>query len=148
LPLRARPDALRELRGPTDAALFAQVSVFAACVPLLLRLPLPRLAALLDAGARRLPAPAATSDRLPELLVLAARVFRPLVRPGCLTRGVTLFWFLRRSGLPVELCFAVDPTAEPADGHCWLVLDGEPFLEPVDPRARFAETYRLAPARR
>jgi hypothetical protein len=55
-----------------------------------------------------------------------------------------LFWFLRRAGLDVELRFGLDTQSVPAtDGHCWIALDGEPFLERVDPRPRFAETYRL-----
>jgi hypothetical protein len=69
-----------------------------------------------------------------------------MVRTGCLTRGVTLFWYLRRAGLDVELRFGVDPAEQSggeADGHCWLALDGEPFLERVDPRTRFTELYRL-----
>jgi hypothetical protein len=57
---------------------------------------------------------------------------------------VTLFWFLRRAGLDVELVFGLDPAmGEAADGHCWLALAGEPFLEKVDPRSRFTEVYRL-----
>jgi hypothetical protein len=46
--------------------------------------------------------------------------------------------------LDVELRFGIDPANEDAaDGHCWLSLDGEPFLEKSDPRPRFAELYRL-----
>jgi hypothetical protein len=59
---------------------------------------------------------------------------------------VTLFWFLRRAGLNVELRFGLDPVDGQhgeADGHCWLTLNGEPFLEQRDPRSRFAELYRL-----
>ncbi len=67
----------------------------------------------------------------------------PLVRPGCLTRGVTLFWFLRRAGFDVELRFGLDPAlGEVTDAHCWLALDGAPLLEKVDV-ARFSELYRL-----
>jgi hypothetical protein len=142
LPSRLR--ALGQLRGPREIALFAYLSAFAGTVPLLMRLPLPRVAALLT----RSPAPAqaspATIQRLERLVALAPRVGHPFVRPGCLTRGVTLFWFLRRAGLDVELCFGLD-AARPdrPDGHCWLLLDGEPFLEASDPRPRFAELYRL-----
>jgi len=125
------------------------VGAFAATVPLLMRLPLPRLAALVTRPPRRRPAGAAEVERLQRLVDLAPRVAHPLVRGGCLTRGVTLFWFLRRAGLDVELRFGLDPgEAQPTDGHCWLTLDGEPFLEKRDPRPRFAEIYRLplAPA--
>ena len=75
---------------------------------------------------------------------LAPRVGHPFVRGGCLTRGVTLFWFLRRAGVDVELCFGLDPAdGDGTDGHCWLVRDGQPFLERADPRPRFAEIFRL-----
>ena len=123
-----------------------RVIAFAAAAPLIMRLPLPRAAALLTSaprGPRPLPAPAEI-ERLDRLVALAPRVARPLVRPGCLTRGITLFWFLRRAGLDVELRFGLDPRdADATEGHCWLSLDGEPFLERRDPRPRFAELYRL-----
>lgn len=146
LPSRAR--ALGELRGVRDVLLFACVAAFAAGVPLLMRLPLPRLAALLARPpARRRPSRAAVA-RLDALVALAPRVAHPVVRRGCLTRGVTLFWFLRRAGVDVELCFGVDPApGADADGHCWLVRDGRPFLEHADPRVRFAETFRLPAVR-
>ena len=109
-----------------------------------MRLPLPRLAALLTRPARRAPPSAAEIERLERLIALAPRVARPLVRSGCLTRGVTLFWFLRRAGLDVELRFGLDAAqGDATDGHCWLSLHGEPFLEKRDPRPRFAELYRF-----
>lgn len=141
--LRSRQQALGELRGARDIALFARVSAFAVCVPLLMRLPLPRVAALLAFGGAHPSRRAEMVARLPELVRLAHQAWRPAVRAGCLTRGVTLFWFLRRAGLDVALCFGVDTVSDEPDGHCWLVRDGEPFLERVDPRTRFTETYRL-----
>jgi hypothetical protein len=77
-------------------------------------------------------------------LIAAAR---PLVRPGCLTRGLTHYFFLRRAGLEVELVYGVDPSVDPAEAHCWLVRDGAPYLEATNPAERFAETYRVSPAR-
>jgi Transglutaminase-like superfamily len=142
LPDRTR--ALAEVRGARELWLFARVGTFAAAVPLLMRLPLPRLAALLTRQPRCRRARTEEVERLVRLIALAPHVGRPLVRPGCLTRGVTLFWFLRRAGLNVELRFGLEaPNDGMADGHCWLSLDGEPFLEQVDPRPRFAELYRL-----
>jgi Transglutaminase-like superfamily len=142
LPSRLR--ALSELRGAGEVLLLVRLGAFAAAVPLLMRLPLPRLAVLLTRAPRRPPPSAAEIERFERLIALAPQVARPLVRPGCLTRGVTLFWFLRRAGLDVELRFGLDPGDEQAtDGHCWLSLDGQPFLEKVDPRSRFAELYRL-----
>jgi hypothetical protein len=145
----ARLRALGELRSPREALLLTRVGAFAAVVPLLMRLPLPRVAALLTrrprpGRAHRPPIVPAEIERLEQLVALAPRVAHPLVRSGCLARGVTLFWFLRRAGFDVELRFGIDPDADHAvDGHCWLALEGEPFLEPRDPRPRFAELYRL-----
>jgi len=126
------------------SALFAcRVLVLAASVPALMRLRLPRLAALLepaapgvDAGEAELRALAGRVDRLLSL-------GRPLVRPGCLTRGVTLFWFLRRAGGDVRLVFGLGEVDGETAGHCWLVRDGAPFLEKVDPRPLFTELYRI-----
>ena len=136
---RDRLGALAQLRGPRELALFSYVTAFASAVPLLMRLPLPRAGALLT----RPPGRPRNAERLPVLAALAARLAHPLVRTGCLTRGVTLFWFLRRAGVDVELRFGVDPRT--FDAHCWLTLDGKPYLEREDP-SRFAETYRLPAA--
>jgi len=143
LPGRVR--SLHALRSPHEAVLFARVAAFAAAVPWLMRLPLPRLAALVDRPPRRRRTrdAAVEVERLERLVTLAPRVARPLVRTGCLTRGVTLYRFLRRAGLDVELRFGLDPRAIDADGHCWLTLGGEPFLEREDPRPRFTEIWRL-----
>ena len=142
--LRNRLGALRELRGPREALLFSYLTAFAATVPLQLRLPLPRFAALVTRPPRRHMSVAADPARLERLAHLATRVGAPFVKTGCLTRGVTLFWFLRRAGYDVELRFGVDIVEpEAPDGHCWLALHDEPFLEKVDPRPRFAELYRL-----
>lgn len=142
LPSRLR--ALGELRDSREILLFARVTAFAATVPLLMRMQLPRVAALLTRTPRRPPPSVTEIERLERLTALAPRVARPLVRPGCLTRGITLYWFLRRAGLDVELRFGLDPAEDrPTDGHCWLALAEEPFLEKSDPRPRFAELYRF-----
>jgi len=146
--LAGRVRSLSALHSPRDAILFARVATFAATVPLLMRFPLPRLAALLTRPPRRPRAGAleveVEVERLERLVALAPRVARPLVRTGCLTRGLTLYRFLRRAGLDVELRFGVDPrSVDAADGHCWLALGDEPFLEREDPRPRFVEVWRL-----
>jgi Transglutaminase-like superfamily len=69
---------------------------------------------------------------------------RPLVRPGCLTRGVTLYYALRRHGVDVALCFGVGPHEGEMAGHCWLDLKGQPFLEPADPLSKFTEMVRVS----
>jgi hypothetical protein len=69
---------------------------------------------------------------------------QPLVRPGCLTRGVTLYYALRSHGVDVALCFGVGPHDGEMAGHCWLDLDGQPFLEPADPLSKFTEVVRVS----
>jgi len=70
---------------------------------------------------------------------------RPLVRPGCLTRGITGYYLSRRAGLDVALCFGIGSApGSDVTGHCWLVLDGEPVLEAVDPRPTYRELVRLS----
>ena len=139
--LSGRLFPIRELRSLRDVALFAQLMLFAACVPLLMRLPVQRVASVIVRPPRR--RRDVSPDRIARLVSLAPVVGRPLVKTGCLTRGVTLFWFLRDAGVDVELRFGVDPFSPDPDGHCWLTLDGEPYLEKVDPREHFAEVFRL-----
>jgi Transglutaminase-like superfamily len=67
----------------------------------------------------------------------------PLVRKGCLSRGLALFWLLRRGGLDVSLAFGVGSPAGETAAHCWIVHRGEPYLETTDPRATLAEVWRI-----
>jgi Transglutaminase-like superfamily len=121
----------------------ARILAVAAAAPLLMRLPLPRLARVLEPRrrpSRLAPSADAVAARVEALLARPTR----LVRRSCLTRGVTRYWFLRRAGIDVELCFGMGRPrgGEPA-GHCWILLNGEPYLETTDPRPVFVETYRL-----
>jgi len=134
-------------RSIPDAVLFLQVLVFAAAVPLLMRLKLPRLKALLEPRFPR----SGEGDRvgqIAEYVELAIRKGRPLVRPGCLTRGLTRYYFLRRDGVDVSLCFGMGQVQEEFVGHCWLVKDGVPFMESQDPGTLYAEMYRISSAAR
>jgi hypothetical protein len=70
------------------------------------------------------------------------------VRPGCLTRGLTHYFFLRRAGADVVLQYGIGTVEGRTEGHCWLVRDGVPYLESKDPREHFVETYRVPSARR
>jgi hypothetical protein len=123
----------------------------AVAAPLLARLDLQRLQRWLEPGLRSSRAPSGDPGQVVE--VLGRRVGqvirwgRPLVRPGCLTRGITCYYLLRRAGIDVALCFGIGSgSSRGADvtGHCWLVLDGDPVLETVDPREAFTELVRLS----
>lgn len=132
-------------RSIRDVFLFLQVLFFAAVVPILLRLKLWRVEALLEPKIQG----TAERDRVEQIAAyveIVIREGRPLIHPGCLTRGVTRYYFLRRDGLDVSLCFGVGRLQEEFVGHCWLVKDGLPFLEMQDPRPVYTEMYRISGA--
>jgi Transglutaminase-like superfamily len=119
-----------------------------AVVPFLLRGRLERLAERLESAAgvtgRTLRYEPRTAEELSRRIDFWLRAGWPLIRRGCLTRGITQLWFLRRAGFPVSLRFGIgEITGDPIDGHCWLVLDGEPFAEKRDPRPLYTETWRI-----
>jgi hypothetical protein len=135
-------------RGQPDggyAVSLPGIAAVAVVAPLLARLDLQRLQRCLEPAARSSRPPVADPGRVIE--VVGRRIDRlirrgkPLVRPGCLTRGITGYYSLRRAGLDVALCFGIGPGAA---AHCWLVLDGEPVLEAADPRLAFTEMVRLS----
>lgn len=133
----------RRHRGLRETLLLLRIYAFAAVVPALLRLKLSRLSWLLEP--RHVPA-VPDEARAKAVVDAATRVLesgRPFVRPGCLTRGLTLFYFLRRTGMDVSLEFGIGQVEGEPTGHCWLVKDGEPFLEKEDPRPLFTEVCRL-----
>jgi hypothetical protein len=138
-------------KAVADAALLpARVAVFAALVPLLLRLRrLPDLPAWVEPRRERTrpaPGPAeieALVRRIDEVLVAG----RPVVRAGCMVRGLTLYRFLRRAGADVSLRFGVGTLQGEFAAHCWIVYRGEPLEEPRDPRPLFTETWRIEPGR-
>jgi hypothetical protein len=136
---------------PTRSPVFAaRVLLFAAAVPLLLRLvKLPRLNAWLEPKAP--PAPPMgpeTAEELIERLDRLIRLGRPVVRWGCLVRGLTLYRFLREAGFDVALCFGIGRVdgREGFTGHCWIEKDGKVLAEKRDPRPIYVETFRIGPS--
>jgi hypothetical protein len=130
-------------RSISDVFLFFQILFFAAAVPFLLRLKLSRVEALLEP---KNPSPAERDrvEQITEYVEMAMREGRPLVRPGCLTRGVTRYYFFRRYGMEVSLCFGMGQVDGKYVGHCWLVKDGVPFMETRDPRPLYSEMHRIS----
>ena len=147
--IHSRWTALREVRRCGLGWLFLRVASFAAAAPMFMRLKLPVLNRLLE---RRIASAAGTdgeSNRPGEIVRCvesALQVGAPLVRPACLTRGLTLYYFLRRAGLDVTLCFGArsrNGQLTQEAGHCWLEKDGKPFLERGDPHQYSVPIYRL-----
>ncbi len=123
-------------------AAFSEALTVALAAPLLLRLRPARLAQVLEP--RR-----AIHGGDPHGLTETARVTdaalhrgRPFVRTGCLTRGVTRYWMMRRAGADVALCFGVGRVDGSVEAHCWLEMDGQPFMEPPDVTV-FSEMFRM-----
>lgn len=65
------------------------------------------------------------------------------MRSGCLTQGVTLYYFLRRAGSDVTLAFGIARIREEFTGHCWLERGGVPILEDEDPRTLYVRTVSI-----
>lgn len=121
----------------------APIFIFAAASPLLLRMPLSRLNALISRPVLpRAPEPERLA-RTVRAVDTAVRWCRPLISSGCLTRGLTLYWFLRGLGQDVVLVFGAGQVSGKFAAHCWLELGSEPYLERVDPRQFFREIYRF-----
>ncbi len=129
------------MRSPGDVLLFLRIFFFAAATPALLRLKLSRLQSMLEPKHAAPPSTPARVQRIVHYVDLALQVGRPLIHPRCLTRCLTLYYFLRRAGLDVRRYFGVGNAEGRILGHCWLVKDGEPFTEARDPRPLFVKTY-------
>ncbi len=141
---------MQQFRGASQGRLFIRVFLFAAAAPALMRLRLPALKRLLE---RRFAAGATTGghrDRPADIIRCvesAIAVGTPIIRRGCLTRGLTLYYFLRRAGMDLDLCFgarARNGVLVEEPGHCWLVKDGQPFLEQGPVPSGFVPIYSLA----
>lgn len=134
------------MRPPGGWLLPLRVLLFGLAVPFLLRRGPERMARLLEPPTSPPPAadPAA-AEFLARRIDRWLRAAWPLVRRGCLTRGLTRYRFLRRAGFDVSLRFGVGEVDGQFEGHCWLVRDGRPFLEKRDPRPIYTEMWRIGP---
>lgn len=128
-----------------------RVLLFAAAVPLLLRLVgIDRLSRWLEPAAPpRIPRPGhRAAEDLVRRIDGLLRLGWPVVRRGCLVRGLTLYRFLREAGFNVTLCFGMGRPDGVDDftGHCWVELGGRALAEKREPRPIYTETFRIRPA--
>lgn len=128
-----------------------RVLLFAAAVPLLLRfVGIDRLQRWLEpAASPRIPRPGRKSaEDLVRRVDGLLRLGWPLVRRGCLVRGLTVYRFLREAGFNVSLCFGMGRPdgVEDFTGHCWVELEGRALAEKREPRPIYTETFRIRPA--
>ncbi len=125
----------------SEAILFPRIALFAATVPWLVRLPVRRLEAWVEPPFAPPFADTLKAERIIRLTQFICRFARPLIDNPCQVRGLTLYYFLRRAGVDVSLVFGIGLVDTAYAGHCWLVKDGEPFLEARDPRQYFTAMY-------
>lgn len=134
---------LRQLRRPGDFALALRIFAFAAVTPFLMRLPLERVSRIVTPRIGCHPPEPGQIEQLLALIPAVLQAGRPLLRTHCLPRGLTHYFFLRRAGLEVELCFGMGSPQGDYAGHCWLELNGAPYLEARDPGPLYAEFFRF-----
>lgn len=68
-----------------------------------------------------------------------------LLPTGCFPRGMALYYFLRRAGVEVTLVFGASVQGGEPTAHCWIVRDGRPYAEKVDPTSKFVPIWRIGP---
>ena len=125
-------------RRPLPAVRAAALAI---ATPVLFRLPLPKVERLLSGGPRRWGSLDAESALWAANMGL--RVVRWPMRPSCLHRGAVRYHLLRRAGIDVQLVFGAGRIDGAPAAHCWLLLDGQPYLESTDPRELFAAAYTM-----
>ena len=64
---------------------------------------------------------------------------------NCLPRALTLYWFARRAGFPVQFQCGVMKINESIEGHAWLMLDGREFFERSPYWREFTVTVSFPP---
>lgn len=144
---RRSPDVGGSLgRRAARLRLSLQVLAMVLVLQLLLRFDLSRVLGWLDVERPDSPLDAASASELVPIVNAVIAGLGPLVGSVCLTRTLTLFTFLRRRGVPLEVHLGIEQHGFDADvrfrGHCWLVYEQAPLHERSDPRERFRLLYR------
>ena len=136
------PDTLRAMSPFRKYHLIVRTGLLILAIRVALRTTsLPRLLDLLHAGEG-----ARTHDR-PALEEIAYYVDRWLAlfpynsKGNCFPRALSLYRYARRYGVPVDFHCGVRKSGTSLDGHAWLMLSAEPFMEPTQHWQTFAVTF-------
>jgi hypothetical protein len=60
-----------------------------------------------------------------------------LVHPSCLAKSLTLWWLLRREGIPADLRIGIRKENEKFEAHAWVEHDGAALNEPEEHHRHF-----------
>ena len=129
------------MRRPSNALLFMRILGLIVLSPALVRLSPPRLFSFLEPKSTGKTPVRSQEERIVRYTDALLANRGPLPHRSCLRRAIMLYYFLSREGAKLEVCFGVAPSNGDLGGHCWLVRDGEPFLESGDPLATFTPVY-------
>lgn len=145
--MRAAPSLLGRTRGRAlRLGMMIHIAVVALLLQILLRFDLSRVLLWLDVERSDRELDPAASGELAAAVTEVIGRLGGLIGSVCLTRTLTLFYYLRRRGVPLEVHLGIDHNGfdEPAglQAHCWLVYDHMPVLERRDPRQRYRAIYR------
>jgi hypothetical protein len=130
-----------------NSLLFVRILLFAMATPWLARIPIRRLEKLMQISSSPWAAGGESKVDQPrvEFIVNATericRAGRRVFTQKCMTRGLTLYFFLRRAGMDVSLVFGAGKVERKFAAHCWLVRSGMPYLETTDPGPLFVPFY-------
>ena len=133
------------LRNPEELILIFRIAGFLTALPM--RLKRKGIEELVEAITPRASRPVKSPLTLDRIEYLCQRILRIFQRHrydySCLKRSLLLYHFLRYYRVPVSICFGVRWAGENLTGHSWLVLDGEPYLEPEGKPGQFTHFFTL-----
>jgi hypothetical protein len=144
--LRGRTGDPTELKFRRRPLLALRAAVLAVATAPLFRLPLPTTERVLTPRRRRRPSDSSEAATALWAADVGLMAVRWPVRPSCLQRGAVRYHLLRRAGVDVQLVFGAGQVDAAPAAHCWLLLDGEPYLETTDPRLLFTGVYTMGRA--
>jgi hypothetical protein len=61
-----------------------------------------------------------------------------ITTPNCLERSITLWWLLRRAGIPSELRIGARKNDSRFEAHAWIELDGQVLNDSPEVHAHYA----------
>lgn len=125
---------------PGERTLFLRAAVALPVVQIALRaLGYPRLLRWLGGGRKPLPPASAIPALLASRHKSVERAGRRLPwKTTCLERSLTLWWLLRRTGVPCELRIGVRRGETGVEAHAWVEHAGQAINDTPDVAARYS----------